>query len=153
VWGKSIIGASPSACCKRLPRLGDVSDTGRRLSGQPVQDTPSPDFLLEWYKLQRPARDDDDPRAPYEVYEGDELKGRYPTRARHGERNSDLKAKPLVQCRKRTFIIMDCLGNRYPIFQCLPVKRNGAQSDALNVKQERIGAGRRLCRDSANAVN
>jgi len=25
---------------------------------------------------------------------------------------------------------MDCLGNRYPIFQCLPVKRNGAQSDA-----------------------
>ena len=25
--------------------------------------------------------DDDDPRAPYKVYEGDELKGTYPTRA------------------------------------------------------------------------
>jgi hypothetical protein len=26
------------------------------------------------------ARDDDDPRAPYKVYEGDELKGTYATR-------------------------------------------------------------------------
>ena len=27
------------------------------------------------------ARDDDDPRAPYKVYEGDECKGTYATRA------------------------------------------------------------------------
>ena len=27
------------------------------------------------------ASDDDDPRAPYKVYEGDECKGNYPTRA------------------------------------------------------------------------
>jgi hypothetical protein len=27
------------------------------------------------------ARDDDDPRAPYKVYEGEELKGTYATRA------------------------------------------------------------------------
>jgi hypothetical protein len=39
---------------------------------------------------------DDDPRAPYKVYEGDELKGT----PRPGERNSDSKAKPPAQCDK-----------------------------------------------------
>lgn len=151
--GKSIIGASPSACCKRLPRLGDVSDTGRRLSGQPVQDTPSPDFLLEWYKLQRPARDDDDPRAPYEVYEGDELKGRYPTRARHGERNSDLKAKPLVQCRNVPSSSWTASAIGIPFSSVSRLSGMARRQMPLNVKQKRIGAGRRLCRDSANAVN
>jgi hypothetical protein len=36
---------------------------------------------------------DDDPRAPYKVYEGDELKGTYATRAlKRGDGNSNSKA-------------------------------------------------------------
>ena len=35
------------------------------------------------------ASDDDDPRAPYKVYEGDELKGTYLRAPRRAERNSD----------------------------------------------------------------
>ena len=34
------------------------------------------------------VNDDDDPRAPYKVYEGEELKGTY-AGPRHAERNSD----------------------------------------------------------------
>ena len=36
------------------------------------------------------VNDDDDPRAPYKVYEGEELKGTYARGPRHAERNSDL---------------------------------------------------------------
>ena len=51
------------------------------------------------------ASDDDDPRAPYRVYEGDELKGTYATRAeaRQAQRDSR-KFEP--QC---NFIIRDVL--------------------------------------------
>ena len=51
------------------------------------------------------ARDDDDPRAPYKVYEGDEVKGAYPTRAearRAQQRFAD--AEP-----QRDFVIRDVL--------------------------------------------
>ena len=33
------------------------------------------------------------PRAPYKVYEGEELKGTYPTALKHGGRNSNSKAR------------------------------------------------------------
>ena len=36
---------------------------------------------------------DDDPRAPHKVYEGEELKGTYPTALKHGGRNSNSKAR------------------------------------------------------------
>ena len=42
---------------------------------------------------------DDDPRAPYKVYEGEELKGTYPTALKHGGRNSNSKARPPIQNR------------------------------------------------------
>ena len=38
------------------------------------------------------ASDDDDPRAPYKVYAGDELKGTYASAPRHAERNNDSRS-------------------------------------------------------------
>jgi hypothetical protein len=53
------------------------------------------------------ARDDDDPRAPYKVYEGDEVKGVYPTRAEARRAQQQLaEAEP-----QRNFVIMDVLGH------------------------------------------
>jgi hypothetical protein len=51
------------------------------------------------------VRDDDDPRAPYKVYEGKELKGTYATRA-EARRAQQRLAETEPQ---RTFIIMDLL--------------------------------------------
>ena len=51
------------------------------------------------------ARDDDDPRAPYKVYEGKELKGTYATRAEARRAQQRLaEAEP-----QRNFVIMDIL--------------------------------------------
>jgi hypothetical protein len=51
------------------------------------------------------ARDDDDPRAPYKVYEGEELKGTYATRAEARRAQQRLaESEP-----DRHFIIRDLL--------------------------------------------
>ena len=51
--------------------------------------------------------DDDDPRAPYKVYEGDELKGTYTTRAEARRAQQRLaKSEP-----ERNFVIRDLLGD------------------------------------------
>ena len=53
------------------------------------------------------ARDDDDPRAPYKVYEGNEVKGTYPTRAEARRAQQRLaEAEP-----QRNFVIMDVFGH------------------------------------------
>ena len=53
------------------------------------------------------ARDDDDPSAPYKVYEGDECKGTYATRAEARRAQQRLaEAEP-----QRNFIIRDVLGD------------------------------------------
>ena len=53
------------------------------------------------------ARDDDDPLAPYKVYEGDELKGTYATRAEARRAQQRLaKSEP-----ERNFVIRDLLGH------------------------------------------
>ena len=53
------------------------------------------------------ARDDDDPRAPYKVYEGEELKGTYATRAEARRAQQRLaEAEP-----QRNFVIKDVLGD------------------------------------------
>ena len=51
------------------------------------------------------ASDDDDPRAPYKVYKGDELKGTYATRA-EARRAQQRLAESEPQC---NFIIRDVL--------------------------------------------
>ena len=49
----------------------------------------------------------DDPRAPYKVYEGDECKGTYPTRAEARRAQPQLvEAEP-----QSNFIIFDALGD------------------------------------------
>ena len=53
------------------------------------------------------ASDDDDPRAPYKVYEGNELKGTYATRAearRAQQRLAEFEPE-------RNFVIRDLLGD------------------------------------------
>ena len=51
------------------------------------------------------VNDDDDPRAPYKVYEGEELKGTYATRAEARRAQQRLnKSEP-----ERHFIIRDVL--------------------------------------------
>ena len=45
------------------------------------------------------ASDDDDPRAPYKVYEGDECNGTYPTRAEVRRAQQRLERKPPAQSR------------------------------------------------------
>ena len=51
------------------------------------------------------ARDDDDPRAPYKVYEGEELKGTYATRAEARRAQQRLaEAEP-----QKNFVIKDVL--------------------------------------------
>jgi hypothetical protein len=51
--------------------------------------------------------DDDDPRAPYKVYEGDELKGTYATRAEARRAQQRLaESEP-----ERNFVIRDLLGD------------------------------------------
>jgi hypothetical protein len=53
------------------------------------------------------ASDDDDPRAPYKVYEGDELKGTYATRAEARRAQQRLaESEP-----ERNFVIRDLLGD------------------------------------------
>ena len=53
------------------------------------------------------ASDDDDPRAPYKVYEGDELKGTSATRAEARLAQQRLAASEP----ERNFVIMDILGH------------------------------------------
>ena len=43
------------------------------------------------------ASDDDDPRAPYKVYEGEECKGTYPTRAEARRPQQRLEGNPDVK--------------------------------------------------------
>jgi hypothetical protein len=51
--------------------------------------------------------ENEDPRAPYKVYEGDELKGKYATRAEARRRQQQLES----QHSNRHFIIKDRDGN------------------------------------------
>jgi hypothetical protein len=54
---------------------------------------------------------DVDPRAPYKVYEGDELKGTYATRAEARRRQQQLESQQTVGSEpQRNFIIKDVLG-------------------------------------------
>jgi hypothetical protein len=55
------------------------------------------------------ASDDDDPRAPYKVYEGDECKGNYPTRAEARRAQQRLESEATGSEPPRNFIIMDNL--------------------------------------------
>ena len=55
------------------------------------------------------ASDDDDPRAPYKVYEGDECKGTYPTRAEARRAQQRLEGEAAGSEPPRNFIIMDNL--------------------------------------------
>jgi hypothetical protein len=55
------------------------------------------------------ASDDDDPRAPYKVYEGDELKGTYATRAEARRAQQRLESQAAGSEPKRHFIIRDNL--------------------------------------------
>ena len=53
---------------------------------------------------------DDDPRAPYKGYEGDELKGTYATRAEARRRQQQLESQQTVGSEpQRNFIIRDNL--------------------------------------------
>jgi hypothetical protein len=53
------------------------------------------------------ARDEDDPRAPYKVYKGDECKGTYPTRAEARRAQQQLaESAP-----ESNYIIRDVLGD------------------------------------------
>jgi hypothetical protein len=52
----------------------------------------------------------DDPHAPYTVYEGDELKGTYATRAEARRRQQQLESQQTVGSEpQRNFIIKDSL--------------------------------------------
>jgi hypothetical protein len=55
------------------------------------------------------AKDDDDPRAPYKVYEGEELKGTYPTRAEARRAQQRLESQAAGSEPQRNFIIRDNL--------------------------------------------
>jgi hypothetical protein len=55
------------------------------------------------------AKDDDDPRAPYKVYEGEELKGTYPTRAEARRAQQRLESQAAGLEPQRNFIIRDNL--------------------------------------------
>ena len=55
------------------------------------------------------ASDDDDPRAPYKVYEGDESKGTYPTRAEARRAQQRLESEATGSEPPCNFIIMDNL--------------------------------------------
>ena len=56
------------------------------------------------------ARDEDDPRAPYKVYEGDELKGTYATRAEARRRQQQLESQQAAGSEpQRHLIIKDSL--------------------------------------------
>jgi hypothetical protein len=55
------------------------------------------------------ARDDDDPRAPYKVYEGDELKGTFPTRAEARRAQQRLESQAAGSEPQRHVIIRDNL--------------------------------------------
>ena len=58
-------------------------------------------------QLASPSMANDDPRAPYKVYEGDEVKGSYPTRAEARRAQQRLaEAEP-----QQNFIIRDVLGD------------------------------------------
>ena len=60
------------------------------------------------YRLASPSMaKDDDPRAPYKVYEGEELKGTYATRAEARRARQRLAASEP----ERNFVIMDILGH------------------------------------------
>ena len=53
---------------------------------------------------------DDDPRAPYKVYERDELKGTYATRAEARRRQQQLESQQTAGSEpQRNFIIKDSL--------------------------------------------
>ena len=53
------------------------------------------------------VRVDDDPRAPYKVYEGDELKGTYATRAEARRAQQRLESQSACPTPQRNFIIRD----------------------------------------------
>ena len=55
------------------------------------------------------SKDDDDPRAPYKVYEGEELKGTYPTRAEARRAQQRLESQAAGLEPQRNFIIRDNL--------------------------------------------
>jgi hypothetical protein len=55
------------------------------------------------------AKDDDDPRAPYKVYEGDELKGTYATRAEARRAQERLESQAAGSEPKPHFMIRDNL--------------------------------------------
>jgi hypothetical protein len=55
------------------------------------------------------ASDDNDPRAPYKVYEGDELKGTYATRAEARRAQQRLESQAAGLEPQRQFIIRDNL--------------------------------------------
>jgi hypothetical protein len=52
---------------------------------------------------------DDDPRAPYKVYEGDELKGTYATRTEARRAQQRLESQAAGLAPQRNFIIRDNL--------------------------------------------
>jgi len=52
----------------------------------------------------------DDPRAPYKVLEGDELKGKYATRAEARRRQQQLETQAANSDPPRHFVIKDNLG-------------------------------------------
>ena len=52
---------------------------------------------------------DDDPRAPYKVYKGDELKGTYATRAEARRAQQRLESQAAGLAPQRNFIIRDNL--------------------------------------------
>jgi hypothetical protein len=52
---------------------------------------------------------DDDPNAPYKVYEGDELKGTYATRAEARRAQQRLENQAAGSMPQRSFIIKDNL--------------------------------------------
>jgi hypothetical protein len=55
------------------------------------------------------ASDDDNPRAPYKVYEGDELKGTYPTRAEARRAQQRLESQAAGSEPQRHFVIKHVL--------------------------------------------
>jgi hypothetical protein len=52
---------------------------------------------------------DDDPHAPYRVYEGEECKGTYPTRAEARRAQQRLESQAAGSEPKRNFIVRDNL--------------------------------------------
>ena len=76
------------------------------------------------------ASDDDDPRAPYKVYEGDECKGNYPTRAEARRAQQRLESEATGSELPRNFIIMDNVRDR-------PLRLSGHGGSSRNMRGDR----------------